>query len=509
MPGRIEFEFPLSRPGQNQRRVDTQAMRILVMGDFSGRGQTGAAAPALSERPIPAVDVDNFEAVMTRLAPHLDLPLPDAPGTSAALDFGSLDDFHPDALYGRLDLFKGLRELRSRLLDPATFQEAAAHLRETARVRTAEAAPSGEAPAAAGDEDDTSTFARLLGGSAGEAPGRTTARSLASDFISQVVAPHIVAEADPMTEVYVRSVDETISAQMRALLQHRAFRDLESAWRGIHALVTGVETGEELRLYLLDVTRAELLADFAGAGTALDRSGLYTRLVEKGPQQAGGEPWSLLVCDFTFGTAAADILLLAGLGGVASQAGGPVLAAAAPQVLGLTTLDGAPDPRDWPVLSTEDAARWQALRTSPVAPWIGLVLPRILSRLPYGPDTEEVEGFEFRELLPAHDHETLAWGNPAFACAGLIAGAFVEAGWAMQPGDRLDVEDLPAYTFTADGESHLQACAEIYLSERAAEAVLARGVMPLMSYRNRNAARLLRFQSVAEPATELAGPWGN
>jgi len=37
--------------------------------------------------------------------------------------------------------------------------------------------------------------------------------------------------------------------------------------------------------------------------------------------------------------------------------------------------------------------------------------------------------------------------------------------------------------------------------------VLARGIMPLLGHRQRNAVRLARFQSLAEPATALAGAW--
>ena len=77
----------------------------------------------------------------------------------------------------------------------------------------------------------------------------------------------------------------------------------------------------------------------------------------------------------------------------------------------------------------------------------------------------------------------------------------------MTPGDELDVADLPAHTFDQDGEKRMQACAETYLSERAGQALIERGVMPLLSYANRNAVRVMRFQSIAEPARELSGPW--
>ncbi len=77
----------------------------------------------------------------------------------------------------------------------------------------------------------------------------------------------------------------------------------------------------------------------------------------------------------------------------------------------------------------------------------------------------------------------------------------------MQPGDYLDVEDLPAFTFEEEGEAKMMACAEIFLIERAAEAMLDNGVMPMISYRNRNAVRLMRFQSIAEPLKVLSGQW--
>ena len=77
----------------------------------------------------------------------------------------------------------------------------------------------------------------------------------------------------------------------------------------------------------------------------------------------------------------------------------------------------------------------------------------------------------------------------------------------MQPGDVLEIEDLAAHTYAEDGEAKLYPCAEVHLSERAADAMLARGVMPLASFRNRNAVRLIRFQSLSDPPTPLVGAW--
>ena len=142
-----------------------------------------------------------------------------------------------------------------------------------------------------------------------------------------------------------------------------------------------------------------------------------------------------------------------------------------------------------------------------MAPYIGLAAPRMLMRLPYGKGTDPVSAFDFDELGTARAHESYLWGGGAMACALLIGRAFSARGWEMEPGDELDVEDLPAHAYVEDGEKRLQACAESHLSERAGQALLERGLIPLLSYANRNAIRVMRFQSVAEPPRALAGPW--
>jgi type VI secretion system protein ImpC len=188
------------------------------------------------------------------------------------------------------------------------------------------------------------------------------------------------------------------------------------------------------------------------------------------------------------------VALLSALGAVATQIGAPVLAAADPRL-------------DWSALDGEAAARWQALRASAQARAIGLALPRWLLRLPYGPKTDPVEAFPFDELGGKRAHEAYLWGNPAFACALLAVAAFREKGADMQLGDVLELDDLPAHTYREDGESHLQACAEVFMPERVSTALLGLGLMPLISARDRNSARLARFQSIADPPASLIGPW--
>ncbi len=484
-------------------------MRILVLGDFSGRQNRGIVEPGsgLSGRPILKVDVDNFEEVLARLRPRLSLEPGDAGAPAVEIEFGRMDAFHPDGLYQGLDIFRALREIRSQLSDPATSAAVAAGL---GRGPAGGAAPpvTPERPRgpgrAAPSEDDQATLARLLGSPQAR---RETPRVDITQFLRRIVGPYILPEADPRLPDLLAAVDEATTGQMRSLLHDPAFQALESVWRGLWWLVTGVETGEDLELHLLDVSREELGADFRAAGKDLEASGLFRLLVEGRTGTDAGRPWSLLVGDYTFGPEPREIEVLGALGAIAARSGGPLLAAGGPSILGCRSIVESPDPRDWTTTDGEQAAAWRALRASPMAGWLGLALPRVLLRLPYGRRTDAVDRFAFEELPHGADHATLLWGNPAFACALLIGRAFSQNGWSMQPGDCLDLGDLPAHTYEEDGERRMTPCAEVFLSERAGDAILSRGLMPLMSRRNSNAVRLVRFQSLADPPAALSGPW--
>ncbi len=507
----MQFGFQFSNAGASaaRRKDPDRPLRMLLVGDFSGRGErSDASVKALGDRSPVRVDVDNFEAVLKRFAPRLALPTtPDkAPGSVLDMAFEELDDFHPDRLYARVPVFQALRHTRSQLLNPATFAAAAAALMGS------EAAPSSPraSPSAANDAAEVADdlLGRLLGraGSAAAAPPAAAADPFQA-MIRSIVEPHIVADNMPHQAQYLASVDAATGEQMRAVLHHPAFQSLESAWRGVQWLVANLQLGEGLSLHLLDATKDELLADVMAHQDNLAGSGLYRVLVERGVRTPGTEPWSLLVGLYGFGVSADDIGLLAALGALAAEAGGPLLAAAASCIAGCASFAETPDARNWQPLKGDEAAYWQALRTSASAPWIGLVAPRVRLRLPYGKATDKVERFSFEEFAALPPHEACLWGNGALAAALLIGQAFNESGWEMRPGDVQDIGDLPSCIVVRDGDKEQQACAEAYLSEMAGEALLERGLMPLLSYKNRNAVRLMRFQSIASPPAGLAGLW--
>jgi type VI secretion system protein ImpC len=200
-----------------------------------------------------------------------------------------------------------------------------------------------------------------------------------------------------------------------------------------------------------------------------------------------------------------DLALLAHLGVVASHAGGPLLAAADPSLVGCDELNERTESRHWAVKDPGVEKRWNELRNSPAARWLGLAMPRVLLRLPYGVKTDRIESFSFEEFDGSAGHESYLWGNPALACALVIARSFVERDQGTALEGPYEIDGLPAHMRDQDGDRQLQACAEFVLPMRVAEEMLQRGMMPVMSYGNRNAVRVIRLQSISEQHASLAG----
>jgi len=488
--------------------------RILLMGDFSGRQQRGLLEPDLAARTPQQVDVDNYEHVLSAMGSEVRVPLAAAPGGAGgevAIRITELEDFHPDRLLKRLEVFQALRALRSRLQDAGTFAAAAEEVRSWAGKRPAAAEPAAP-PAAAAPATPPPGEPGLLEGLLGKRPAHVqgaaggAAKANVEALIRDVVAPHVVPQADRDQPALVAKVEAAMSAQLRALLHHPSFRAVERTWRAVHFLVTSLETGEDLQLYAVDVTRQELAADLA-AGDLL-RSGLHKLLVEHAGATEGGQSWGAVATGFTFDKTVPEAALLARVAVVAAAARAPLLAAAADRVVGCQSLARTPDPDDWTVEpGAAAAAAWAELRKMPQASYVALGLPRFLLRLPYGADTEAVEPLAFEELGAAADHESYLWGNPAFVLAQALGAGFTEHGWAMAPQLYRDVQNLPMHVVVADGRRRVKPCAEVYLSDRAGERIVQQGVTPLLSIQGRDAVRLRGIASLADPACAINGRW--
>ncbi len=511
--GKLDFELVSSLERFRGLPDPETPFRILIMGDFSGRANRGIFDPcaALAQRRILLVDRDNLDEVMEKLGVEILLPLAGELEPPVAVRFAELEDFHPDRIFEHLALFKEIKETRKKLSDPASFAKAAAELQKKECKSPSPANPEGMEESLGGLTQQTTAdlLDQILDGSNGGGPPSAPNRHTSDwdNFLKQIVQPHLVPDVEQLQDEILAAVDIATGDMMRAILHYPAFQELEAAWRGLHFLISRTETDDRLQLYLLDISREELAADL-GSSDDLAATGTYSILVEQTVETPGAEPWALLAGNYTFGDNREEAEMLGRMAKIAGVAGAPFIAAADEKLPGSELLAKTVDPaRCKHQEDAEDSRVWETLRNQPEVSFIGLAMPRFLLRLPYGEETDPIERFEFEEMDTRPEHDHYLWGNPSFACACLLAQSFSSYGWELTPGIIQDIEDLPLHVYREQGESKTKPCAEFLLTEAAAEAIIEKGVMPLVSFMNRDTVRLARFQSVADPPTSLAGRW--
>ena len=306
-------------------------------------------------------------------------------------------------------------------------------------------------------------------------------------------------------EAMIAAIDAKLSEQINIIMHHEDFQQLESAWRGLHYHINNTETDEMLKIRVLNISKKELgrtLKKFRG--TAWDQSPIFKKLYEEEYGQFGGSPYGLLVGDYEFDHGPQDVQLLGDIAQVAAAAHAPFISAAAPTVMQMESWGELANPRDLTkIFQTPEYAAWRSLRESEDSRYLGLCMPRFLSRLPYGEKTEPVDEFHFEEDTEGADSSKFCWSNAAYAMATNITRAFKLYGWCtrirgIESGGA--VEGLPAYTFpTDDGGVDMKCPTEIAISDRREAELAKNGFMPLIHKKNSDFAAFIGAQSLQKP----------
>jgi type VI secretion system protein ImpC len=307
-------------------------------------------------------------------------------------------------------------------------------------------------------------------------------------------------------EAMIAEIDKRLSQQVNAILHHAEFQQLESAWRGLHYLVNNTETDEMLKIRVMNISKADLGKTLKRyKGTAWDQSPVFKMLYEQEYGQFGGEPFGCITGDYYFDQSPPDVELLGQMAQVAAAAHAPFIAAASPSVMQMGSWQELANPRDLTkIFTTPEYAAWRSLRESEDSRYIGLAMPRFLSRLPYGAKTNPVEEFAFEEDTTGTDHSKYTWANAAYAMAVNINRSYKLYGWGsrirgVESGGA--VEGLPTHTFpTDDGGVDMKCPTEIAISDRREAELAKNGFMPLIHRKNSDFAAFIGAQSLQKPA---------
>ncbi len=307
-------------------------------------------------------------------------------------------------------------------------------------------------------------------------------------------------------EAIIAALDAKLTEQINKILHHPDFQKLESAWRGLHHLVTNTETDEMLKIRVMNISKRELAANLKKfKGTAWDQSPIFKKVYEEEYGQFGGAPYGCLVGDYYFDHTPPDVELLSGMAQIAAAAHAPFIAGADPSVMRMESWQELANPRDLTkIFQTPEYAAWRSLRESEDARYLGLAMPRFLARMPYGAKTNPVDDFDFEEEVEGTDHTKYSWANSAYAMAVNINRSFKLYGWCsrirgVESGGI--VEGLPTHTFPSDdGGVEAKCPTEIAISDRREAELAKNGFIPLIYRKNTDYAAFIGAQSLQKPA---------
>jgi type VI secretion system protein ImpC len=315
----------------------------------------------------------------------------------------------------------------------------------------------------------------------------------------------VSGDVERTVKAWQADIDRKISAQLNEVLHHPEFQKLEGTWRGLDYLVKNSETGTDLKIKVMNVTKRTLAKDLERA-VEFDQSTLFKKVYEAEYGQLGGNPYGMLVGDYEFdGKSAEDVKMLQSLAGVAGAAHAPFVAAAGPQMFNLDDFTKLNDARDLAkVFDSVEYAVWKGFRESEDSRYVALTLPRVLARLPYGSGNAEkpIDEFRYEEGVDGSDHSRYTWMNAAWAYAARVTDAFAKDGWFMKTRGMEGggvVEGLPLHVFTQAGGKTAKCPTEVLIPDRRENELSELGFLPVLHYKDSDKAVFMGTQTCQKP----------
>lgn len=306
-----------------------------------------------------------------------------------------------------------------------------------------------------------------------------------------------------LLDYHISQIDQKLSRQLDAIMHHPEFQEIESTWRGIKFLVDRTDFRRNVKIELLDVSKEDLRQDFDDA-PEINQTGFYSHTYIQEYDTPGGEPLGVTISNYEFDRGPQDMALLRNVSKVAAAAHMPFIASVGPKFFGKESMEEVAAIKD--IANYFDRAeytKWNSFRDTDDSRYIGLTLPRVLARLPYGPETVPVRSFNYVEEVKGPDHDRYLWANASFAFAANMVKSFVKNGWCVQvrgPQAGGLVEDLPIHLYDLGTGNQVKIPTEVLIPETREFEFANLGFIPLSFYKNHDFACFFSANSSQKPA---------
>ncbi len=186
---------------------------------------------------------------------------------------------------------------------------------------------------------------------------------------------------------HIAELDYQISRQLDVVMHHVEFQKVESLWRGLKHLVDNTDYRQNVKTEILDISKDDLRQDFEDAPEII-QSGLYTHTYVAEYDTPGGEPIAAVISAYEFDASAQDVALMRNISKVSAAAHMPFIGSAGPKFFNKTSMEEVAAIKDiGNYFDRAEYIKWKSFRDTDDSRYLGLVMPRVLGRLPYGPDT--------------------------------------------------------------------------------------------------------------------------
>jgi type VI secretion system protein ImpC len=521
-PPRVKITYDIETEGAS---ISKELPVVLgIIGDYSGMRDESKPFTTYKERKFIYLNGENFNDVLKSLTPRVIVTLPvykdiitvnttptDAdkkePQENKAIEliFENFDDFQPLSIINKIDFLKTLYDGKKKLSELRLKTEINSLFHDFIEKITTDS----------GFKDTIKTQASTKDGK--DIDDLIEATHCCSveqkPYVYDLILNYITILELPENSTYktfidlynnfVVNADKIISYYLNGILHDENFQKLEGSWRGLVYILQNSIITDNMRIKLFNASVDELFSDLTKA-MEFDQSILFKKVYEAEYGTFGGTPYTSMMFDFSVTRNSRDVTLLRKMTEVMAAAHCPLFLGVSSSLFGLKNFNKLNEAYSIStIFDNVDLAEYRSFREMDDAKYANLLLPRIISRLPYNTNLVPIPGLNFIENVSGINDNDYTWMNAAYAYMSQIANAYAMYGWfttivGVENGGKVD--SLPLYIYkNANGESVAKCPTEVAITDRREKELSDLGFITLCNAKDENYAVFFGSNNAFKP----------
>ncbi len=285
----------------------------------------------------------------------------------------------------------------------------------------------------------------------------------------------------------IAAIDRLIHEQVNLICNDAKLMKLECSWRQLYDLVIDASSLDSVKIRVIDISWREICKDLESSPD-FDGSYLFKLIYSNEYDMPGGEPYGLLVCDYSIGPSRKDLGFLRTIGQIAASAFSPVVLSVKPDFFELDNFNQLQAPIDLDRTFSQDKfAHYKSLRSEPDMRFVGLLLPNILVTR-----NQKLSQPNYSlSISEQNKPNAYLWGNPCYAFAKVAMRTYHVSGWfasiqgvGPDDDDEVILDNYPHPPLTSDDVFVYRTIStNVFITEKFEKSLNAFGFMVLSECR--------------------------